>query len=60
MNLKDLRVRRIITGHNADGQAVIAADEELAGAGLAEDTGPRRRHLLPPVGDPRDARRPDR
>ena len=37
MNLEDLRVRRIITGHNSDGKAVIAADEELPGVGLAED-----------------------
>ena len=34
-----LRVRRIITGHDPDGKAVIAADEELAGRGLAEDAG---------------------
>lgn len=39
MNLENLRVRRIVTGHNADGQAVIAADEALAGVGLAEDSG---------------------
>ena len=26
-NLTDRRVRRIVTGHNADGKAVIAADE---------------------------------
>lgn len=32
-------VRRIITGHNDTGEAVIAADEQLAGSGLAEDAG---------------------
>ena len=32
-------VRRIITGHNNAGEAVIAADEQLAGTGLAEDAG---------------------
>jgi mannose-6-phosphate isomerase-like protein (cupin superfamily) len=30
-------VRRIVTGHNADAKAVIAADEHLDGAPLAED-----------------------
>src|SRR3954454_24156259 len=30
-------MRRIITGHDTEGRAVIAADEELAGTGLAED-----------------------
>jgi uncharacterized cupin superfamily protein len=38
-DLTDRRVRRIVTGHNADGKAVIAADEQLAGTGLAEDAG---------------------
>jgi quercetin dioxygenase-like cupin family protein len=32
-------VRRIVTGHNLAGEAVIAEDEHLAGAGLAEDAG---------------------
>jgi len=32
-------VRRIITGHNNTGEAVIAADEQVAGTGLAEDAG---------------------
>ncbi len=32
-------VRRIVTGHNDAGEAVIAEDEQLAGAGLAEDPG---------------------
>ena len=32
-------VRRIITGHNEAGEAIIAADELLAGTGLAEDAG---------------------
>lgn len=35
----ETRVRRIVTGHNTDGKAVIAADEALAGIGLAEDAG---------------------
>src|ERR1700733_6926111 len=39
MNLNDLQVRRIITGHNDEGLAVIAADEQLSGVGLAEDEG---------------------
>jgi quercetin dioxygenase-like cupin family protein len=38
-SLRDIRVRRIVTGHDAEGHAVIAADEELPGAGLAEDEG---------------------
>lgn len=33
------RVRRIVTGHNPDGRAVIVEDAQLTGAGLAEDTG---------------------
>jgi quercetin dioxygenase-like cupin family protein len=37
--LAQLRVRRIVTGHNDAGQAVVAADEQIAGAGLAEDAG---------------------
>ena len=32
-------VRRIITGHNNAGEAVIAADEQIVGTGLAEDAG---------------------
>ena len=32
-------VRRIITGHNDTGEAIIAADEHVAGSGLAEDAG---------------------
>lgn len=39
MMLDDVHVRRIITGHDVEGRPVIAADEELAGVGLAEDTG---------------------
>jgi quercetin dioxygenase-like cupin family protein len=31
------RVRRIITGHNETGEAVIAADQTLSGTTLAED-----------------------
>jgi quercetin dioxygenase-like cupin family protein len=33
------RVRRIVTGHDADGHAAIVADEQLRGTGLAEDAG---------------------
>ncbi len=33
------RVRRVITGHNESGEAVIAADEAVPGATLAEDAG---------------------
>lgn len=32
-------VRRIVTGHDAAGRAVIAADERVPGTGLAEDDG---------------------
>src|SRR3954462_4607463 len=32
-------LRRIITGHDAEGRAVVAADERVEGAGLAEDDG---------------------
>ena len=35
----ELHVRRIITGHNDAGEAVIAADEQIAATGLAEDAG---------------------
>lgn len=35
--LSGVRVRRIVTGHNDAGQAIVAADEQLSGAGLAED-----------------------
>jgi quercetin dioxygenase-like cupin family protein len=37
MNLDDLRVRRIVTGHDSSGKAVIAEDRDLPGVGLAED-----------------------
>jgi quercetin dioxygenase-like cupin family protein len=37
--LANLRVRRIVTGHNDAGEAIVAADEEIAGTGLAEDAG---------------------
>ena len=36
-----MTVRRIVTGHNVDGKAVIAADEAIEGRGLAEDAGRR-------------------
>jgi quercetin dioxygenase-like cupin family protein len=39
MKLGDLRVRRIVTGHDQAGKAVIAEDRELAGVELAEDRG---------------------
>jgi quercetin dioxygenase-like cupin family protein len=38
-DLADLRVRRIVTGHNDAGEAIVAADEQIAGTGLAEDAG---------------------
>jgi quercetin dioxygenase-like cupin family protein len=31
--------RRVITGHDGSGKAIIIADEQLAGSGLAEDEG---------------------
>jgi hypothetical protein len=34
-----IRVRRIVTGHDDAAKAVIAADEQLAGNPLAEDAG---------------------
>jgi quercetin dioxygenase-like cupin family protein len=37
--LSELRVRRIVTGHNDAGQAIVAEDERIAGTGLAEDAG---------------------
>ena len=36
-DLERLRVRRIVTGHDGDGKAVIVADELMPGRGLAED-----------------------
>lgn len=38
-DLGSARVRRIVTGHDASGQAVIVEDRRMSGAGLAEDTG---------------------
>lgn len=35
--LTRVRVRRIVTGHNEAGKATVAADEQIAGTGLAED-----------------------
>jgi|SRR5947209_1835934 len=35
----DVRVRRIVTGHDAGGKAVIVGDEQLTGTGLAENDG---------------------
>jgi quercetin dioxygenase-like cupin family protein len=40
-DLSDVRVRRIITGHNANGEAVIAEDETVTPTGLAEVSGRR-------------------
>jgi quercetin dioxygenase-like cupin family protein len=37
--LNELQVRRIVTGHNDAGEAIVAADEQIAGTGLAEDAG---------------------
>jgi quercetin dioxygenase-like cupin family protein len=37
--LASARVRRIVTGHDAEGRAVIVEDAQLTGAGLTEDTG---------------------
>ena len=34
-----MRVRRIVTGHDAEGRAVVVNDEEIAGTSLAEDGG---------------------
>jgi quercetin dioxygenase-like cupin family protein len=36
---KGPRVRRIITGHDQSGEAIIAADEHIEGQNLAEDDG---------------------
>ena len=36
-----MTVRRIVTGHDSDGKAVIVADEHVEGRGLAEDSGRR-------------------
>jgi quercetin dioxygenase-like cupin family protein len=38
-DLSQIRVRRIVTGHDDAGEAVIAADEQIAGNPLAEDAG---------------------
>ena len=38
-DLAQLRVRRIVTGHTEAGEAIVAADEQISGAGLAEDAG---------------------
>jgi quercetin dioxygenase-like cupin family protein len=38
-DLTALRVRRIVTGHDADGLALVLADEALAPRGLTEDGG---------------------
>ena len=34
-----LEVRRIVTGHDSQGKAVVATDERLAGTGAAGRTG---------------------
>ncbi len=34
-----MRVRRIVTGHDEEGKAVVVTDEEVAGTSLAEDGG---------------------
>jgi quercetin dioxygenase-like cupin family protein len=38
-DLSQIRVRRIVTGHDDAGEAVIAADEQISGNTLAEDAG---------------------
>jgi quercetin dioxygenase-like cupin family protein len=38
-DLSQIRVRRIVTGHDDAGKAVIAADEQISGNALAEDAG---------------------
>ncbi len=38
-DLSDLRVRRIVTGHNGEDRALIAVDEDIGGTPLAEDEG---------------------
>jgi quercetin dioxygenase-like cupin family protein len=38
-SLSQLRVRRIVTGHDANANAVIALDEDVVGSGLTEDAG---------------------
>ncbi len=38
-DLAEARVRRIVTGHDASGRAVIVEDRELEGGGLAESRG---------------------
>ena len=39
-------LRRIVTGHDDQGRAIIAADEELPPAGLAEDSGRSDAHFF--------------
>lgn len=39
MELDGLRTRRVVTGHDAEGRAVLVEDEALPGALLAEDSG---------------------
>ena len=39
VSLTDVNVRRIITGHDGSGRAVILCDEPLAGSGPSEDKG---------------------
>jgi len=39
VDAEPLRTRRVVTGHDAEGRAVIVADEAVPGAGLAEDAG---------------------
>ncbi|UGS35301.1 hypothetical protein DSM104329_01688 [Capillimicrobium parvum] len=34
-----MHTRRVITGHDAEGRAIVVADEAVPGAGLAEDDG---------------------
>ena len=41
-----LEVRRIVTGHDSQGKAVVATDERLAGTGAAGGGPPSARRCL--------------
>ena len=41
-----LEVRRIVTGHDSQGKAVVATDERLAGTSAAGRAGPASRALM--------------
>ena len=48
---RQVGVRRVITGHNAEGKAVIVADERTAASASARKR-PHRRDVLRAVGHP--------